>query len=70
MDGGGRGYNEKRFNDRETIVASNYEKHQMSSTPPFPSLQLKSSISANHDKVDGLSANNGEIFIKGIVSLL
>ena len=30
---------------------------------------LNSSITANHDKVDWLSAN-GEIFIKGIVSLL
>jgi hypothetical protein len=43
---------------------------QVSLMPPFPSMQLNNSrISANHDKEDGLSAD-GDIFIRGIVSLL
>ena len=47
----------------------------MSLIPPFPSMQLKyldlnSRILANHDKVDGLTVNNGEILVKGIVSLM
>ena len=61
--------------NRETIAASNLEIHQMSFTPPFPFYATQiinpfhnSRILANHDKVDGLSAN-GEILIKEIVSL-
>ena len=66
---------EKRFYNRETIAALNYEIQQMSFIPPFPAYQiinsfLNSRILSNHDKVEGLSANNGEILIKGIVSLL
>ena len=49
---------------RETIAKSNYEIKEMSFTPsPFPNNYpfLNSRISANHVKVDGLSANDGEI---------
>ena len=61
---------EKIFYNKETIAALNYEIHTPNSCPsmqlnPF----LKSRISDNHDKVDGLSANF-EILIKVIVSLL
>ena len=61
-----------KFYNKETIITSNYEIHQMSYITPFPSsksnnnpLLLKSMISANHDKVEGLSANC-EILIKGL----
>ena len=67
---------QKRFFNRETIAALNYEMQQMSFIPPFPFYPTKiinsflnSSISANHDKVDRL-LNNGQIHIKRIVSLL
>ena len=63
-----------QFCNRETIAPLNYETHKMSFITPIhatqiikPFLNLK--ISANQDKVDGLSAK-GEILIKGIVSLL
>jgi hypothetical protein len=66
---------QKKFYNRETIAALNYKMQQMSliSHPlyaakiifPF----LNSRISAKHDKVDELSAN-GEILLKGIISLL
>ena len=46
----------KRFYNKETIVALDYE------------MQLNSF--ANHDKVKGLSANKCEILVKGVVSLL
>ena len=63
----------KRFYDRETIAGLNYEIHQMSLIPHLPSMQLKQFtlflISANHDRVEGLSAND-KILIKGIDSLL
>ena len=54
----------KRFYNRETIAASNYEIHQMSFILSFLSFNtseiikpfLNSRIPGNHDKVDGLSA--------------
>ena len=59
---------QKRFYNRETIAALNYEILQMSHTPfPFYAAQINtpfliSMIKANH--------NNVERLIKGIVSLL
>ena len=35
------GFKKKRFYNIETIAASNYEIHQMSFIPSFPSMQLK-----------------------------
>ena len=64
---------EKRFYDRETIAALNYEIHTPNVLPFYSTKMinpfLKLRISDNHDKVDELLANC-EIFIKGIVSLL
>ena len=66
---------QKRFYNRETIAALNYEIRQMSFIHPLHSMQLEFNIflnlmvSANHYKGEGLSAN-GKIFIKRIVSLL
>ena len=55
----------KRFYDRETIAASNYEiRYATQIINPF----LNSRISDNHDKVGELSANS-EILIKEIVYL-
>ena len=64
----------KRSYHRKIIAALNYEIQQMSFIPPFPSTQIispvnNSRISANHDKVEILSANC-EILIEGVVSLL
>ena len=56
----------KGFYNREMIDALHYEILKMSFISTFPSMQLKL---ANHDKVDGLSANS-EIHKKVIVSLL
>ena len=64
----------KRVYHRETIAGLNYEIHQMSFIPHFPSMQLKQFtlflISANHDRVEGLNSANDKILIKGIDSLL
>ena len=68
---------QKRFYDRETFAALNYQIHQMSFIQAFPSIYatqiintfLNSRISANQDKVDGLLFNR-EIHLKEIVSLL
>jgi hypothetical protein len=65
---------QKRFYNRETRTASNYEIYQISFIPsPVPSNSNDLffpnwRISANHDKTDGVSAN-GEILIKRVVSL-
>ena len=62
---------QKRFYNRETIAALNYEILQMSFIPfPFYAIKIINpfhnlKISANHNKVDGLS-DNGE----NLVSLL
>jgi len=64
-------YLKKRLYNRETFAALNYKIHKClfifitHIINPF----LNSMISANHGKVDGLSAN-GEIPVKGIGSLL
>ena len=58
---------EKRSYNRETIAAFNYEIHPMSFIPPY--LLYNSRMSANHDKVERLSANS-EILMKAIVFLL
>ena len=67
---------EKRSYNRETIDAFNYKIYQMSFiTPPIvyaPQIIntfLSSRMSANHDKVERLSANS-EILMKAFVSLL
>ena len=62
-------FKQKRFNYRETIATLNYEVQQITFNAtqiinPF----INSRISANYDNVEGLLAN-GEIIIKGIVSL-
>ena len=59
----------KRNNCRVELLFAQVTCHT-----PFPAAQkinpfLNLIISANHNKVDGLSAN-GEIYVKGIVSLL
>ena len=67
-----RRFTDKRFYNRETFAWLNYKKclsylpfHLSQIIYPF----LNSSISSNHNRVERLSAN-GEIFIKGIASLL
>ena len=64
-----------RFYDKETITALTYKIHQICLSYPLSFFAnqiinpfLNSRISANHKKVQGLSAN-GKILIKGVVSL-
>ena len=65
----------KEICNRETIAALNYEIHQIIHTPfHFHATQIinpfiNSKISANHDKIERLSAN-GETLMKKIVFLL
>ena len=61
--------NQKRFYNRETIATLNYEIQPKPFILLFSSATknnpfLNSRISANHDKVNGLSDNDGEIPIK------